>query len=111
MTTATPDPRSACLIGVAQSVVRAEDGDSPEPLAVWEQVVREAAADSGGRGVLEAIDSFNVVHCQSWQYDDPAARLAERLGVDCRHGHYSGMGGTTPQLLVQHLSPCYYPQS
>lgn len=99
-----PDPRSACLIGVAQSVVRPEDGDSPEPLAVWEQVVRDAAADSRGRGVLEAIDSFNVVHCQSWQYDDPAARLAERLGVDCRHGHYSGMGGTTPQLLVQHLA-------
>ncbi len=99
-----PDPRSTCLIGVAQSVVRPEDGDSPEPLAVWEQVVRDAAADSGGRAVVEAIDSFNVVHCQSWEYDDPAARLAERLGVDCRHGHYSGMGGTTPQLLVQHLA-------
>ena len=99
-----PDPRSTCMIGVAQSVVRPADGDSPEPLAIWEQVVRAAAADSGGRGVLEAIDSFNVVHCQSWQYDDPAARLAERLGVDCRHGHYSGMGGTTPQLLVQHLA-------
>ena len=99
-----PDPRSTCLIGVAQSVVRPEDGESPEPLAVWEQVVRDAAVDSGGRGVLEAIDSFNVVHCQSWQYDDPAARLAERLGVECRHGHYSGMGGTTPQLLVQHLA-------
>ncbi|MCB1014087.1 MAG: hypothetical protein KDB10_03070 [Acidimicrobiales bacterium] len=99
-----PDPRSLCIIGVAQSVVRAEDGDSPEPLAVWEQVVRQAAADTGGRRVLEAIDRFDVVHCQSWQYDDPAARLAERLGVECRHGHYSGMGGTTPQLLVQHLA-------
>ena len=90
-----PDPRSACLIGVAQSVVRPTDGDSPEPLTVWEQVVREAAADSGGRGVLEALDSFNVVHCQSWQYDDPAVRFAERLGIECRYGHYSGMGGMT----------------
>lgn len=100
----SPDPRSTCLIGVAQSIARPDAGDSAEPAAVWEQVVREAAADSGGRGVLEAIDSFNVVHCQSWQYDDPATRLAERLGVDCRHGHYSGMGGTTPQLLVQHVA-------
>ncbi len=99
-----PDPRAACLIGVAQAIVRPGTGDADEPLAVWEQVVREAVADSGGRGVLEAIDSFNVVHCQSWQYDDPAARLAARLGVECRHGHYSGMGGTTPQLLVQHLA-------
>jgi len=99
-----PDPRSTCLIGVAQSIVRPGDGESAEPLAVWEQVVRAAVADSGGRNVLEAIDSFNVVHAQSWQYDDPAARLAERLGVPCRHGHYSGMGGTTPQLVVQHVA-------
>ena len=39
-----PDPRAACLIGVAQSVVRAEDGDSAEPLVVWERVVRDSGA-------------------------------------------------------------------
>ena len=61
--------------------------------------MREAAADSGGRGVLEAIDSFNVVHrCEL--AGDPAARLAERPGSPGRHGHTTGMGGTTPQLLV-----------
>lgn len=102
--TGTPDPRSTCLIGVAQSIVRPDDGESPEPLAVWEQLVRDAAEDSGGRGVVEAMEAMFVVHCQSWQYDQPADRLLDRLGLAGGHGHYSGMGGTTPQLLVQHAA-------
>jgi acetyl-CoA C-acetyltransferase len=42
-----------------------------------------------------------IVYCQTWQYDDPAARLVERLGIAPRRTHYSGIGGTTPQVLVQ----------
>lgn len=101
---AAPDPRATCIIGAAQSIVGPEEGDSPEPLALWEQLVRDAAADSGGRDVARAVESIHVVHCQSWQYDHPADRLLERLGVTGGHGHYSGMGGTTPQLLVQHAA-------
>lgn len=101
---AAPDPRSACIIGVAQSIVRPGEDESAEPLVVWEQAVRAAAADSGGRNVVDAIGSLQVVHCQSWQYDDPPGRLAERLGLEPTRGHYSGIGGTTPQLLVQHLA-------
>ena len=51
--------------------------------------------------VLAAADSLQVVFCQSWQYDDPPRRLADRLGIDPRHLLYSGIGGTTPQVLVQ----------
>jgi acetyl-CoA C-acetyltransferase len=68
---------------------------------MWEQVCRAAAEDSGGTGVLDRVDSLQIVYCQSWQYDDAPGRLAERLGIDPAHRLYSGIGGTTPQLLVQ----------
>lgn len=98
------DPRAACLIGVATRTWRPEEvGDSgaPEPLAMWAEMLEAAAADSGAGGrALEALGSLAVVHCQTWQYDDPAARLAERLRVAPRRRVYSGMGGTVPYTLV-----------
>jgi acetyl-CoA C-acetyltransferase len=96
------DPRTPCIIGVAQRTVHPGDGPSPEPLTLWADVVRGAAADARARGnVLAAADSLQIVYCQSWQYDDPPARLAQVLHIDPRHRHYSGIGGTTPQVLVQ----------
>ena len=51
-------------------------------------------------GLLGALDSVQIVFCQTWEYDDAVARLAHRLGADPRHRHYSGIGGTTTQQLV-----------
>jgi acetyl-CoA C-acetyltransferase len=101
--TAPIDPRTPCVIGVAQRAWRpsSPDSDAPEPLVMWEEVVRAAADDARGRDVLGAVESLQIVYCQSWQYDDPPRRLAERLRVSPRHLHYSGIGGTTPQVLVQ----------
>jgi acetyl-CoA C-acetyltransferase len=104
----TVDPRTPCLIGVAQRTVRPGEGPSPEPLDLWEDATRRAAADAhaaGGSGsagrVLAAIDSLQVVYCMAWTYDAPVDRLAGALGIEPRHRHYSGIGGTTPQVLVQ----------
>ena len=99
------DPRTPCLIGVGKHTWHpdevGEEG-APEPLAMWEQVARSAALDSGaGAAALEALDAIDIVYCQTWQYDDPPARLAERLGAAPKRQHYSGIGGTTPQVLVQ----------
>jgi acetyl-CoA C-acetyltransferase len=88
--------RQLCVIGAAQHTVR--DGAAPEPLVSWEQRAREAAA--GVEHVLPELDSLQVVYCQTWPYDDPAGRLATALGASPRHRHYSGIGGTTPQELV-----------
>lgn len=111
----TVDPRSPCVIGVGQRSWRPDQLDgpdalAPEPLAMWEDVARTAATDTGATSdrVLAALDSLQVVYCQSWQYDDPPGRLAERLGLDHGNGpdggprlrHYSGIGGTTPQVLL-----------
>jgi len=62
------DPRAPCVIGVAQYVSRPEDGPCPEPLAMWEQVVRDAARDAEASGeVLAAVGSLQIVYCQLWQ--------------------------------------------
>jgi acetyl-CoA C-acetyltransferase len=99
------DPRSPCLIGVGTQTWHSDDtGDegAPEPLVMWEAVTRAAADDTGlGQPVLDRLDAIDIVYCQTWQYDDPPDRLAERLGVTPRRRYYSGIGGTTPQVLVQ----------
>lgn len=95
------DPRSPCIVGVAQRTVHPSAGvESPEPLELWEEVAAKAASDSGTGGVLSAVDNLQVVYTQSWQYDDPPGRLAQRLGIEPARRHYSGIGGTTPQVLV-----------
>ena len=55
---------------------------------------------AGLEDVLPQIDSLQIVYCQSWPYDDPVGRLAAALGASPRHRLYSGIGGTTPQDLV-----------
>ena len=50
----------------------------------------------GLEGVLRQLDSLQVVYCQSWPYDDPAGRLAERVGARPRRAQYSGIGGSVP---------------
>jgi acetyl-CoA C-acetyltransferase len=78
-----------------------EEG-APEPLDMWEHVARTAAGDSGvGARALDALDALDIVFCQTWQYDDPPQRLADRIGASPKRGYYSGIGGTTPQVLVQ----------
>jgi acetyl-CoA C-acetyltransferase len=94
------DPRAPCIIGVGQLTVHPDEGPSPEPLELWAAVCRAAATDSGA-DVLPHVESLQIVYCQSWQYDDPPGRLAEALAIDPAHQFYSGIGGTTPQVLVQ----------
>jgi acetyl-CoA C-acetyltransferase len=73
---------------------------APEPLDMWEEVSRAAAADAGRPELVERLEALDVVYCQSWPYDDPPGRLATRLGCAPKHALYSGIGGTTPQVLV-----------
>jgi acetyl-CoA C-acetyltransferase len=98
------DPRTPCIIGVASKTWHSADtGDAgaPEPLAMWEEVAAAAAADTGAPSVLSGLEGIDIVYCQTWQYDDPVARLAARIGADPKRRYYSGIGGTTPQVLVQ----------
>jgi acetyl-CoA C-acetyltransferase len=97
------DPRTPCIIGVAHKTWHpAEVGEqgAPEPLAMWEHVARAAAVDAGQSRVLTDLDAIEIVYCQTWQYDDAPRRLADRLGAAPKRLHYSGIGGTTGQQLV-----------
>ena len=97
------DGRTPCIVGVARRTWHPDEVEAagaPEPLDMWEEVARAAADDAGAPGLLRALDSVQVVYCETWQYDDPPGRLAERLGVAPRHRHSSGIGGTTTQQLV-----------
>ena len=93
-----------CIIGVAQRTWRDSNTAAPEPLEMWEDVSRAAADDAGLKGDLSELTNLQVVYTQSWSYDDPPARLAERLGAAPSRVHYSGIGGTTPQVLVDNVA-------
>lgn len=98
------DPRTPCVIGVAQRTVRPADGPAPEPLVLWADTCRAAADDAvpgAGSRVLADAGSLQIVYCMSWPYDRPVDRLADALAIDPAHRLYSGIGGTTPQVLVQ----------
>lgn len=100
MTLGQDDRRSPCLIGTARRTWRAGE-DVPEPLEMWEEMAREAASDARSRiDPLVKVDELGLVHCQSWAYDDPALRLAERLGLTGAARHESILAGTSPQRLM-----------
>jgi len=67
---------------------------------MWEALAREAAEDAGSPDALKGLQSIQVVFSQSWEYDDPCARLAERLGADPAQAAYSGLGGSVPVKLA-----------
>ena len=92
------DPRAPCLVGVAQYVSRPDDGPRAEPLDQWERVCADAVNDAGGRGVTRPGRPDRVL--PELRYDDPPGRLSDRFGIGPRRQYYSGIGGTTPQVLV-----------
>jgi len=99
------DPRATCIIGVGRHTWHPADvpAGAPEPLEMWEQTARAAAADAGTTdpaAVLGALESIDVVYSQSWQYDDAVARLSERLGASPARRRYSGIGGSVPHVLA-----------
>ena len=57
----------------------AGDEQAPEPLAMWRGWSARRPPTPTPRGdVLGASTRLDVVYCQTWQYDDPVGRLAER---------------------------------
>ena len=79
-------------------------GRAPSRSTLWADTALAAAADAlpgAGQRVLDAADSLQIVYCMSWPYDDPSTASPTRSASTPRHRLYSGIGGTTPQVLVQ----------
>jgi acetyl-CoA C-acetyltransferase len=96
------DPRTPVLIGAGQLSNRVDRGDAPlEPVDLIAEALRRAAADSGaGDAAVTGADTVHIVSILSWRYRDPGLLAAQRLGADPRRTTFSGMGGNSPQTLV-----------
>ncbi len=91
----TLDPRTPVLIGAGQINQRTENPDV-EPVDLIAAAAREAADPR----VLAALDSIRVVNLLSWRYRDPGLLIGRRVGAPNAATQYTGIGGNTPQSLV-----------
>src|SRR5689334_25264086 len=91
-----PDDRIPVIVGVGEIVDRPDDiAAGIEPLALLEQALTRAEADSGAR-LLGKIGSLDVVSFLSWRYLEPELQLARRLGIKPAHCAYGPVGGESP---------------
>lgn len=89
------DPRTPVIIGVGQ-VNQREESPDVEPVDLIAAAAREAADPR----VLQELDSIRVVNLLSWRYRDPGLLVAGRIGASGATTAYTGIGGNTPQSLV-----------
>ena len=91
----TLDPRTPVLIGAGQ-INQRDESPQTEPVDLMAAAAREAADPR----VLQAVDSVRVVNLLSWRYRDPGLLLAGKIGATNATTRYSGIGGNTPQSLL-----------
>ena len=93
---AQSEERIPVIVGVGEIIDRPKEiTKGLEPLALLEQALRRAEADSGGK-LLGEIGSLDVVNFLSWRYRDPEKLLAQRLGISPAHCYYGPVGGESP---------------
>src|SRR5581483_4391341 len=87
--------------GVGQLTCHTDTGEPAlEPIDMMVEALRRAEADTGAPGVLAAASSLGVVRMLSWRYPDPAALVAERLGIGPLQTVGTAPGGNIPQTLL-----------
>ena len=90
------EDRIPVIVGVGEITDRPADLKSGlEPLALLEQALKRAEADSGGK-LLGDIQSLDIVNFLSWRYRDPQKLLSDCLGITPRHAYYGPVGGESP---------------
>jgi acetyl-CoA C-acetyltransferase len=96
------DPRTPVLIGAGQLSRRVDRGEEPlEPVDLIAEALRRAAESTGvGDAALTGADAVHIVAVLSWRYRDPGALVAQRHGATPRDTSLSGMGGNSPQTLL-----------
>ena len=89
------DPRTPVLVGAGQ-INQRDESPATEPVDLMAAAAREAADPR----ILAAVDSVRVFNLLSWRYRDPGLLLAERIDATTATTRYSGIGGNTPQSLL-----------
>lgn len=87
--------RTPVLIGEGQ-VNQYDDDPDIEPV----ELIAAAAREAVDPRVLRRIDQIHIVNLLSWRYRDPGLLVARSIGADAATTFYSGVGGNTPQSLV-----------
>src|SRR6187399_215435 len=91
-----PEDRIPVIVGVGEIADRPKDiAAGLEPMALLEEAVRRAEADSGAK-LLGELGSLDVVNFLSWRYRDPEIQLSGRLGIKPKHAYYGPVGGESP---------------
>ncbi|MCA1456600.1 acetyl-CoA acetyltransferase [Bradyrhizobium sp. BRP22] len=91
-----PEDRIPVIVGVGEIVDRPKEiAAGLEPLALLEEALKRAEADSGAK-LLADIQSLDLVNFLSWRYRDPEKLLAARLGIKPAHLYYGPVGGESP---------------
>src|SRR4030081_691214 len=91
-----PDDRIPVIVGIGEIVDRPNEIVSGlEPLALLEQALKRAEADSGGK-LLGDIQSLDIVNFLSWRYRDTEKLLSARLGITPAHAYSGPVGGESP---------------
>ncbi|MFM9033366.1 MAG: acetyl-CoA acetyltransferase [Mycobacterium sp.] len=88
-------PRTPVIAGVGQ-VNQRDESPEVEPVDLMAAAARKAADPR----VLQALDSIRVVNLLSWRYRDPGLLVGLRIGAPEASTRYSGIGGNTPQSLL-----------
>jgi len=90
------EDRIPVIVGVGEIVDRPKEiAEGLEPLALLEQALTRAEADTGAK-LLGEVGSLDVVNFLSWRYRDPEKLLAQRLGINPAQCHYGPVGGESP---------------
>ncbi|WP_024508709.1 acetyl-CoA acetyltransferase [Bradyrhizobium sp. ARR65] len=96
MSSPLPPDRIPVIVGIGEIVDRPKEiTEGLEPLALLEQALRRAEADSCVK-LLHEIQSLDVVNFLSWRYCDPDKLLARRLNINPAHCYYGPVGGESP---------------
>src|SRR6476659_7653734 len=100
------DLRTPVLVGVGQTQQRVADpSEALEPIDLLADAVHAADIDTGARrSLLASIDTVAVVDMLSWNYPDPGALLARRLGTSPRQTITTTVGGNSPQMMMNRLA-------
>ena len=92
--------RIPVLVGVAQYTQKKDVTAPLDPMGLMVKTGEMAIADCGNPRIKEAIDSVYVINLQSLTYEDAPGLLSQALGIKPNEKFYSGVGGNTPQKLV-----------
>ncbi len=99
------DPRTPVIVGVGQSINRPAADGLVEPVDLMAASLAAAAEDAGpGRRLLESLDLLTGVASFVWHPVDPAALVAQRLGISPRSTQLTATGGSYPSKLVAQAS-------